>query len=134
MDALMVAGQITPYVASAVTAYGTAVLTRATDAGAEATVSLGQRIIQRIWHRTPHRAELEQAVQDIVNVPQDEDFQAALRAQIKRALLADPHLTAELASLLPASTDTFTASGKGSVAVKHNSGIISTGNDASIQR
>ncbi len=134
MDALTVAGQIVPYVTSAVTAYGTAVLTKATEAGAGSTVSLGQRMIQRIWHRSPHRDELERAVHNAVNSPQDEDFQAALRAQIKAALQADSQLVAELASLLPAVGDTITASGDRSVAVKHNSGIISTGDGASIQR
>jgi hypothetical protein len=134
MDALTVAGQITPYVTQALTAYGSAVLTRATDAGADATFSLGQRILQRVWHRTPRQAAFEEAVRDAANDPGDEDFQAALRAQIKKALQADPDLITELAALLPAAGPTFTASGQGSVAVQHNTGIISTGDNAANER
>ncbi len=134
MDAMTIAGEIAPYIASAVGAYGKGVLTKAADAGAGATVSLGQRMLQRIWHRSRDSAGLEQAVSDAVDAPQDEDFQAALRAQLKRALLADPDLVAELAGMLPASGDAFTASGERSVAVKDNSGVIVTGDDASVQR
>jgi hypothetical protein len=107
MAALAVAGQISPYITSALTAYGTAVLTRET---------------------------VPRAPENAVNAPQDEDFQGALRAQIKTILRNDPGLVAELAALLPASADTFTASGKGSVAVKNNSGVISTGDGATIRR
>jgi hypothetical protein len=134
MDPLTVAAQVAPYIGSAVTAYGTAVLAKAKDAGADATVALGRRILQQVWHRTPHRPELEQAVNDAAAAPGDEDFQAALRVQVKKALLADPALTAELADLLSGSGVTLTASGEKSVAVQHNSGIISTGDDATIQR
>ncbi|MGW3564510.1 hypothetical protein ACWDSL_11550 [Streptomyces sp. NPDC000941] len=134
MDALLVANQLAPYVTAAVGAYGTAALTRAADAGADATVSLGQRILQRLRGREESREGIDEAVQDLAAAPEDEDFQAALRARIKRALLADAELTAELARLLPAGGTSFTASGQGAVAVQHNSGIISTGSDATIQR
>ncbi|MFF5129123.1 hypothetical protein ACFY41_19600 [Streptomyces syringium] len=134
MDALLVAGQIAPYVTAAVGAYGTAVVTRVSDAGAGATVSLGQRILQRVWRREESREDIEGAVDALAAAPEDEDLQALLRAQLKRALLADPELTAELARLLPPAGSSFTASGAGAVAVQHNSGVISTGSDATIQR
>ncbi|MFE4952761.1 hypothetical protein ACFRCW_01295 [Streptomyces sp. NPDC056653] len=137
MDALTVAGEIAPYVTAAVGAYGTAVLTRAADASADATVTLGQRILQRI-RGSQEGAEgsdrFDRAVAEAAEAPGDEDFQAMLRVQIKRALLADAELTADITRLLSQSPVSFTASGDGSVAVQHNSGVISTGSNAQIQR
>ncbi|MFC9621017.1 hypothetical protein ACFTXM_13740 [Streptomyces sp. NPDC056930] len=134
MDALTVASEIAPYVTAAVGAYGTAVLTRATDASADATVSLGRRILQRIRGNQQDSSELDRAVAEAAEAPEDEDFQAMLRVQIKRALLADAELTADIARLLSQSSVSLTASGDGSVAVQHNSGVISTGSNAQIQR
>ncbi|MFE3827324.1 hypothetical protein [Streptomyces sp. NPDC059092] len=134
MDALAVAGEVTPYITAAVGAYGTAVLTRSTDTAADATVSLGRRIVQRLWGREESRAAIEGAVSNLAELPDDEDFQALLRAHVKRALLDDPDLAAEIARMLPATGTSFTASGEGAVAVRNNSGIISTGSDATIQR
>ncbi|MEV8412365.1 hypothetical protein AB0P45_01940 [Streptomyces niveus] len=137
MDALTVANEITPYVTAAVGAYGTAVLTRATDVGADATVGLGQRILQRIRSGREGSAELERldrAVEEVAEAPGDEDFRAALRAQFKRVLLADPELAAEIAQLLPSRSEVhLTASGEGSIAVQNNSGVVSSGGDARIQ-
>ncbi|WP_406094099.1 hypothetical protein [Streptomyces sp. NBC_01013] len=134
MDALTIVGEIGPYVSAAVGAYGTAVLTRATDVGADATVGLGRRILQRIRGSQEDPTELDRAVAEAAEAPDDADFQAMLRVQIKRALLADPELTAGVAQLLTESSVSFTASGDGAVAVQHNSGVISTGNNAQIQR
>ncbi|GAA1353429.1 hypothetical protein [Streptomyces beijiangensis] len=134
VDALLLANQIVPYVTAAVGSYGTAVLTRASGAGADATVSLGTRILQRIWRREDSRADIERAVRDAVAAPEDEDFQAALRAQIKRALRDDAELAAEIAGLLPQAGASVSASGDGAVAAQRNEGVISTGDNATIQR
>lgn len=134
MDALIVANEALPYMTAAITAYGTAVVTKTTDTVADATVSLGRRIVQRLWHRAEGRADLERAIGDLAEAPDDADFQAVLRVQLKRALRADPELAADLAQLLPAGGTSFTASGAGSVAVQTNSGIISTGDDTTIQQ
>lgn len=134
VDALTIAGEVGPYVSAAVGAYGTAVLTRATDVGADATVGLGRRVLQRIRGSQQDPADLDRAVAEAAESPDDEDFQAMLRVQIKRALLADPDLTAEVAQLLTESSVSLTASGDGAVAVQHNSGVISTGDNARIQR
>lgn len=134
MDALIVANEVAPYITAAVTAYGTAVVTRTTDTVADATVSLGRRIVQRLWHREEGRADLERAIGDLAEAPDDADFQAVLRVQLRRALRADPELVSDLAELLPAGGTSFTAVGTGSVAVQNNSGIISTGDEATIER
>ncbi|MGW8889972.1 hypothetical protein [Streptomyces sp. NPDC055749] len=140
MDALTVAGEIAPYVTAAVGAYGTAVLTLAADTSADATVGLGRRILQRIRGNEEDPAgldRLDQAVAEAAQAPEDEDFQAMLRVQIKKALLADAELTADIARMVSesaVSSVSFTASGEGAVAVQHNSGVISTGSNAQIQR
>ncbi|MFF4542496.1 hypothetical protein [Streptomyces aureus] len=119
LDAFMtVAG---PAVTAAAAAYGGAVLTRAEEAAADATVGLGQRIINAVWRRRDmqQRAELEACLDDATR-PGDEDAMGALRHQIRRALRSDPELLAELAALLPTGnpqgTTRVEASGPGSVA------------------
>ncbi|MGK5532363.1 hypothetical protein [Streptomyces sp. URMC 129] len=136
MDALVVAQQAAPYITAAVGAYGTAAPTRAADAGVDSTVSVGQRLLRRIRHREESRDGIEEAVRDLAEAPEDEDFQAVLRARVRRALLDDPELTADLARLLPpaAGGTAFIATGAGAVAVQENSGIISTGDQSTITR
>ena len=43
------AAEITPYVSAAVGAYGGAVLAKVRDEAADATVSLGRRLLQRVF-------------------------------------------------------------------------------------
>lgn len=100
LDAFMtVAG---PAITSAAAAYGGAVLTRAEEAAADATVGLGQRIINSVWRRRDmqQQAELEACLDDATR-PGGEDAMGALRHQIRCALRSDPELLAELAALLP---------------------------------
>ncbi|MFF0413357.1 hypothetical protein ACFYUY_23320 [Kitasatospora sp. NPDC004745] len=111
-----------PAVTSAAAAYGGAVLTRAEEAAADATVGLGQRIINSVWRRSDaqQRAQLEACLDDATQ-PGNEDAVGALRYQIRRALSSDPELLAELAALLPTGepqgATRVEASGTGSVAV-----------------
>ncbi|MFI0967588.1 hypothetical protein ACH4S8_40355 [Streptomyces sp. NPDC021080] len=121
-----------PAVASAVSAYGTAVLTRAEDAAADATVSLGQRIISAVWRRRSpdQQAELERSLDDAAR-PGGEDAMGALRYQIRLALKSDPQLLAELAALLPpaaatAPVVTVTAERGGIAVGRNNHGALTT--------
>ncbi|MFE2942098.1 hypothetical protein ACFXKG_24070 [Streptomyces sp. NPDC059255] len=132
MDALTVANDVVPYITAAVAAYGGAVVTRTSDVAADATVSLGRRIVQRLWSREENRDGLRQAIEEVAGDPADDDARAALRVQVRRILREDAELTAELARLLP--TRAFTASGDGAVAVETNHGVISTGDGATVQR
>ncbi len=134
MDAATVAAEVVPYVTAAASAYGVGVLTRAQDAAAEATVGLGHRVLARILHREASRPAIESAVTDLAHDPTDEDFQATLRAQIKKALREDPELTRELTAMLNAAGPTINASGTRSIATQTNSGIANTGDNATIQR
>ncbi|MFI0716335.1 hypothetical protein ACH4SK_38210 [Streptomyces inhibens] len=128
-------GQIVPAVGAAVGAYGVNVLSRAEDQAADATVRLGQRLLDRILRRTPDRAPIEAAVTDLATTDGDPDALAALRLQIRGALAADPSLVTELAALLP-EQPAAQADGTRGVAVTGNvPGIVSTGDAAiNIQR
>lgn len=119
-----------PFVSAAVGAYGTAVLTQATDLSAASTVSLGQRVLQRLWNREEGRDPLQRAVDGVVAEPEDEDAQAALRQEIKRALREDAALLEDVRAMLgeaPVVQENYRAVGERSVAVRENHGSISTG-------
>src|SRR5690348_2060604 len=97
----VILSQIVPAIGAAVGAYGTGVLTRAETAAADATVSLGRRILAKILHRTPQHAPLEAAVTDLAADGQNPDAVAALRLQLRKILTQDAQLMAELAGMLP---------------------------------
>ncbi|MEV5732551.1 hypothetical protein [Streptomyces sp. NPDC052292] len=116
--------QAGPYLTAAVGAYGAAVLTRAQDAAADATVGLGQRILQSLWRRGDEagRAELERVVDEAADEQDDVYSAAVLSRLLRRALRNDPGLQEELSALLPApaaGTVTITASGERSIAAQH---------------
>lgn len=118
------AQQAGPVVTAAVTAYGAAVLTRAQDAAADATVGVGQRILQAVWRRGDEvgRAELESVVDEAVDEQDDLYTTAVLVRLLRRALQDDRELQEELTALLPApaaGTVTITASGERSIAAQH---------------
>jgi len=129
-------GQAAPYVSTAVSAYGAGVLSRAEDAAVDATANLGRRMLQLVWRRRDEQGqeELEAAVQDAAEDPDDEDAAAALRQQIKRTLRDDEELRAELANLLPSTTRTVTvtASGERAIAAQTINTAI-TGDNARLQ-
>ncbi|MFF0257917.1 hypothetical protein [Streptomyces microflavus] len=116
--------QAGPYLTAAVGAYGAAVLTRAEDAAADATVTLGQRILGAVWRRRDEegQAELERVVDEAAD-EQDESYTVAVLGRlIRRALQDDAELRAELSALLPApgaGSITITASGERSIAAQH---------------
>lgn len=100
MDIAAIASQVMPYITAAIGAYGAAVWTKAQDAVADETVSLGRRLLQRIARREQSRPQLEAAVADVAEARGDEDFIAALRGQIKKALAADPELAGDVVAML----------------------------------
>ncbi|MBT2234270.1 hypothetical protein [Nonomuraea sp. NEAU-A123] len=138
MDVSAVVALAMPYVSAAIGAYGNAVLNKAQDVAADETVGLGRRLLQRIWQRPESQAELESAVADRVQAPDDDDSLAALRLQIKKALAADPALAKEFADMLgPAAAPaavTVSAVGERAVAAGTNTGIIQTGDKARADR
>ncbi|MFF4130794.1 hypothetical protein ACFY1B_04540 [Streptomyces mirabilis] len=116
--------QAGPYLTTAVSAYGAAVLTRAEDTAADATVTLGRRILQAVWRRRDEagRAELENVVYEAAD-EQDASYTAAVLGRLlRRTLQDDDELRAELSAMLPAPATgsvTITASGERSIAAQH---------------
>ncbi|MER7404296.1 hypothetical protein ABT373_17810 [Streptomyces sp. NPDC000070] len=116
--------QAGPYLTAAVGAYGAAVLTRTQDVAADATVGLGQRILQLVWRRGDEagRAELERVVDEAADERDDAYSVAVMSRLLRRALQDDPGLREELSALLPAPAAdavTITASGERSIAAQH---------------
>ncbi|RSN03369.1 hypothetical protein DMH25_22860 [Streptomyces sp. WAC 01325] len=123
-EIVQLAEQAGPYLTTAVSAYGAAVLTRAEGTAADATVALGQRILQTVWRRRDQagQAELERVVDEAAD-EQDETYTAAVLGRLlRRALQGDAELRAELAAMLPVpavGSVSVTASGERSIAGQH---------------
>jgi hypothetical protein len=66
--------------------------------------------------------------------PDDEDYLAGLRLEMKKLLARDAVLAADLADLMRSSGVSIVAAGERSVAVHTNTGIISTGDNPTLQR
>jgi hypothetical protein len=120
-DVVSLAAEITPYVSAAVGAYGGAVLAKARDEAADATVSLGRRLLQRVFGSRREDEPLSGPLAVLADDPADGDALAAVRLAIRQALAGDPALQAEIRSMLPrapgvtqhvhAGRDAYTAGG-----------------------
>ncbi|MEV8426994.1 hypothetical protein [Streptomyces niveus] len=137
VDAVQLAQDLTPYATAAVTAYGAAVLARVESGAADATVLFGQRMLRRLTGRdtpdvepTAEQDAVVHCITDLADAPDDADLAAVLRVQIRRLLMAEPDLAADIAGWArPAApgTVTITTSGERSPAVQNNYGTIHTG-------
>ncbi len=129
-DLALLVSEISPYVTAAVGAYGGAVLVKARDQAADATVRFGRRMLQRIFGARP-AGEVPRAVAELAADPLDPDLQAALRVEIRRVLSADAQLAAGLREMLAgAPVITVTASGERSIAAQSISGVAVTGDNS----
>jgi hypothetical protein len=133
-DAALLAGQVVPYMTAAAAVYGGAVLARVRDDAADATVGLGRRLLQRIFGARGEHQELPEPVADLVVDPGDSDVLAALRLAVRKALVADSALAADVQALLSGAGGTITASGERSVAAQEISGIAVTGDNVTIHQ
>jgi hypothetical protein len=141
MDASLLDAVMGP-IWAALGAVGQKALSEAEDETASGIVGLGRRLLARLRRRGEStasaetaRPQLESAAADVTSDPDDEDFRAALRGQVKKALTSadgveDQSLVADLKALLESAGVRISAEGAGSVAVGHNEGIISTGHNA----
>ena len=134
IEVTVLAGQLMSLVIAAVRAFGDRVLDQAQDDAAEATVSLGRRLLQTIFGSRKAGEPLPGPVADVVADPQDEDTVAALRLAIRKALAADPHLHAEIEQMLAGAGVSVTASGERSIAAQTITGIAATGDNTTINR
>lgn len=99
-DVAAVAAEMTPYISAAVGAYGGAVLAKMRDDAADATVSLGCRLLQKVFGHRDKGEPLPGPLADLAADPQDGDALAACRLEIRKALAADAVLVAEVRSML----------------------------------
>lgn len=90
----------TPYLTAALTAYGTAVLTKVRDDAADATVGVGRRLLQRVFGRRKEGEPLPIQLAEVVNAPSDTDALGALRLAIRRELEADAKMLADVREIL----------------------------------
>jgi hypothetical protein len=103
IDLGTVAQDVVPYLSAAAAVYGKAVVEKATDAagdaGAEATVSLGRRLLRRLFS-SQRGDQIREAVTEVGDQPDDETSVDILRAQVLKALKQEPELAQQLAELL----------------------------------
>lgn len=136
LDVAQTAAAVVPYVTAAVAAYGMGTVDKVRDAvverASDASVSLGHRILNLILRREESRPVIEGAIVDVA--AGQEDGEAALRLQIRKALAADPELARDVAGLLPAGAGHNEASGVRSIAIGTNSGIANTGDNPTFTR
>ncbi|GAA3572679.1 hypothetical protein GCM10022419_062000 [Nonomuraea rosea] len=95
-DLATLVADVMPYVTAAVSAYGGAVLARAQENAADATVGLGRKILQRIFGVESTEGETLEAIAELAEDPDSADLQA----RIRKALDADPNLAAEVAQMV----------------------------------
>ncbi|MFC7589938.1 hypothetical protein ACFQYP_44305 [Nonomuraea antimicrobica] len=93
-------GELTPYVSAALGAYGGAVLAKTQDQAADATVSWGKRILQRVFGVAETADECPSSIKGVLDNPEDADSLTTLRADIHQVLAEDPDLAKEVAEML----------------------------------
>jgi hypothetical protein len=89
------AAEAVPYAAAALGAYGAAVLGKAKDDLADATIGTGRRLLQRIFGRKQDDEGLPPVLTEVIENPGDEDYLSVLRLAIReiisRLRLQCPH-------------------------------------------
>jgi hypothetical protein len=133
-DVASLAAEMTPYVSAAAAAYGGAVLAKVRDDTADATVSLGRRLLQRVFGTRDDGDRLPEPLQDVVADPIDVDALAALRLYVRKVLAADSALETEIREMLAAAGVMVTASGERSISAQVISGIANTGDNSTISK
>jgi hypothetical protein len=128
-----VAAEVMPYITGAAAAYGAAVLGRAQDEAAGATVSLGKRLLRRIFGVHEGQGELPEALRDLAAEPDDPDAVAAVRLQIRKRLAVDPVLAADVQRMLADTRVTVISHGKRSVSAQVVNAPVVTGDNSTIQ-
>src|ERR1700722_15743929 len=131
-DVASLAAEMTPYVSAAAAAYGGAVLAKVRDDAADSTVSLGRRLLQRVFGSRDDGDRLPEPLTDVIADPMDVDALAALRLPLRKGLTSDSALETEVREMMAATGVTVTASGERSIAAQVISGIANTGDDSTI--
>ena len=97
---IALAAEAVPMATAAVGLYGKAVLAKAWDDVADATIKAGVRVLQRIFGVKKEGDALPAALADVAAHPDDSDVVAQFRLAVRRALEADAALAKEVAAIM----------------------------------
>lgn len=100
VDVAALVTAVSPFVTAAVGTYGAAVLARAQEDAADATVGWGRRMLQRLFGADPAEEDVPEVIAELADAPDDADLQAALRVRIRKILAEDSELAAEVAQMV----------------------------------
>lgn len=113
---------VMPYLTGAAAVYGGAVVQKVTDAagdaGADATVSLGRRLLRRLF-ASKRGDQVREAVTELGEQPGDKSA-AVLKAQVMKALTQEPGLADDLAQLLGGNYQVVVTNSQGVQVGSHN--------------
>jgi hypothetical protein len=93
-----------PFLPTLLKRRGMAVLDKATESAASRIGEAAFSKAEAVWGKLSPKIEanpgVEEAINDVANHPEDEDFQAALRVQLKKLLAMDEELPKEIDRIL----------------------------------
>ncbi|MEV6842190.1 hypothetical protein [Actinoplanes sp. NPDC051411] len=138
VDLGVLAQDLVPYVSAAAAAYGGALVDKVTevagDAGADATVGLGRRLLRRLF-ASERGEQVRVAAVEVGQQPGDEASVAVLRAQLLKALSQEPQLAQDVSQLLAQAKvggERYTVTVSGGQGVQVGSGNSQTNNFSSV--
>jgi hypothetical protein len=99
-DAALLAAEMTPYISAAVGAYGEAVLTSIPDDVPDPMVSLGPRLLLRIFGFRSAGDPLPAPFVNLAADPSNKRALTAVQLMVRVELAAEPVIAAEVRSLL----------------------------------
>jgi hypothetical protein len=103
VDVGVLVQDVMPFVSAAAGVYGGAVVQKVTDAaadaGADATVGVGRRLLRRLF-ASGRGDQVQAAVVEVGESSEDKASVAVLRAQLVKALSQEPQLVQDLSQIL----------------------------------
>jgi hypothetical protein len=125
-DLASLAAEMMPYMSAAISAYGAAVLTKARDGAADATVEVGRRLLQKVFAPRHEGEPLPGPLAASASGPGDGDALSDVWLAACQALAADPALATEVRSILasaPRVTQQATAGRDAHIVSNHSTTI-----------
>lgn len=121
-----IAAEAVPLAAVAASTYGKAVLAKAWDDAADASLKAGLKLLQRVFGRSQDDEELPAAVAEVIEHPGDEDYLAQLRLEIRKAMERDAALAGEIAAIVAAARPATSPSRSSPAATRTSSAATAT--------
>jgi hypothetical protein len=101
-DSAQLVNDAAPYVVSALSAYGGAVLAKTKEETADATDGVGRRLTRRIFGTRREGDPVPKFLADVIQDPSDAAYVGALRLAMRDALEADRGLADQVRAILAA--------------------------------